>query len=106
MLKRAPGPMRQSAVGEALSLTRSNVAARLVNRLIDRAEEAGAEAMVTSCPLCQVNLEMRQNGSGKKMPIFYFTELIGLSFGLPEAKSWFKKHLINPEPLLQSTVLI
>jgi heterodisulfide reductase subunit B len=91
--------------GGGLSLTRSNVAARLVNRLVDRAEEAGAEAIVTSCPLCQVNLEMRQYGSGKKMPIFYFTELIGLSFGLPEAKSWFKKHLINPEPLLQSTVL-
>jgi heterodisulfide reductase subunit B len=91
--------------GGGLSLTRSNVAARLVNRLVERAEEAGAEAIVTSCPLCQVNLEMRQNGHGNKMPIFYFTELIGLSFGLPQAKSWFKKHLINPEPLLQNIAL-
>jgi hypothetical protein len=33
-----------------------------------------------------------------KMPIFYFTELIGLAFGLDQTRSWLKKHLINPLP--------
>jgi heterodisulfide reductase subunit B len=85
--------------GGGLSLTKSNIAARLVTRLAERAREAGAEAIVTSCPLCQINLEMRQN-QPEKMPIFYFTELMRLSFGLPEAESWWKKHLIDPRPLL------
>jgi heterodisulfide reductase subunit B len=87
--------------GGGLSLTKSNVAARLVDRLIERVKEAGAEAMVTSCPLCQVNLEMRQSDELPKMPIFYFTELIGLAFGIKEASTWWNKHLINPVGLLQ-----
>lgn len=88
--------------GGGLSLTKSGVAGRLVDRLVARAREAGAEAMVTSCPLCQINLEMRQNKAGQPMPIFYFTELIGLAFGLAEARSWWSKHLIDPSGLLQS----
>lgn len=86
--------------GGGLSLTKSDVAARLVSRLAEKAREAGAEAIVTSCPLCQVNLELRQRGQ-EKMPIFYFTELMGLAFGLPETDGWWGKHLINPRPLVQ-----
>ncbi len=78
--------------GGGLTLTKAGVAARLVNRLAKRAHEAGAAAIVTSCPLCQLNLEMNQsaradgeNGAGRETPIFYLTELIGLAFGLPEA---------------------
>jgi heterodisulfide reductase subunit B len=88
--------------GGGLALTRSDVATRLVNRLAERAREAGAEAIVTSCPLCQMNLEMRQEDSGQEMPIFYFTELTGLAFGLDEARSWWGKHLIDPTGLLQT----
>ena len=36
-----------------------------------------------------------------KMPAFYFTELLGLAFGLPEARQWWGKHLIDPRPLLR-----
>jgi len=87
--------------GGGLALTRPKVAAGLVSRLAERAREAGAEAMVTSCPLCQVNLEMRQNGGKPPLPIFYFTELMGLAFGLPEATSWWKKHLIDPRNVVK-----
>ncbi|MFZ5809734.1 MAG: CoB--CoM heterodisulfide reductase iron-sulfur subunit B family protein [Chloroflexota bacterium] len=90
--------------GGGLSLTKSDVAARLVSRLAEKAREAGAEAIVTSCPLCQVNLELRQRDQAK-MPIFYFTELMGLAFGLPESDSWWGKHLINPRPLVQTMVV-
>jgi heterodisulfide reductase subunit B2 len=92
--------------GGGLSLTKSKVAGRLVTRLASRAAEAGAEAIVTTCPLCQVNLEMRQGGAGPKMPIFYFTELMGLALGLDRASSWWGKHLINPTPLLKAKNLL
>jgi heterodisulfide reductase subunit B len=88
--------------GGGLTLTRPNVAARLVNRLADRAREAGADTIVTSCPLCQMNLEMRQDNSSPKMPVFYFTELMGLAFGLTQVKGWWNKHLINPARLLNT----
>jgi heterodisulfide reductase subunit B len=87
--------------GGGLSLTKANVAAKLVNRLVAYAREAGAEAIVTSCPLCQANLEMRQTAPGPKMPIFYFTELMGLAFGLERASKWWSKHLISPGSLLR-----
>ncbi|HEX9617702.1 MAG TPA: CoB--CoM heterodisulfide reductase iron-sulfur subunit B family protein [Anaerolineales bacterium] len=91
--------------GGSLSLSRSDVVQHLVGRLVERAREAGAEALVTACPLCQVNLEMRQL-SEPKMPAFYFTELLGLAFGLPEADRWWKKHLIDPRPLLSFAGLV
>jgi len=85
--------------GGSLSLSRSDIVQNLVGKLVERAREAGADAIVTACPLCQVNLEMRQT-TGWKMPAFYFTELLGLAFGLPEAKKWWRKHLIDPRPVL------
>jgi heterodisulfide reductase subunit B len=90
--------------GGGLALTKPVVAARLVNRLVERAREAGAQVIVTSCPLCQLNLEMRQKQ--QPLPIFYFTELMGLAFALPEAKTWWSKHLIDPTGLLNSLNLL
>ncbi len=86
--------------GGSLSLTRADLAEALVRGLVAEAEEAGAQGMVTACPLCQVNLEMRQDGKG--MPIFYFTELLGLALGVEESERWWGKHLIDPRPLLRS----
>ena len=90
--------------GAGLSLSRSDVVQGLVGRLAQRCQEAEAQAFVTACPLCQVNLEMRQP-QAEKIPSFYFTELLGLALGLPEAPGWWAKHLIDPRPLLRSLAL-
>ncbi|MCL6447087.1 MAG: CoB--CoM heterodisulfide reductase iron-sulfur subunit B family protein [Armatimonadetes bacterium] len=78
---------------------------RLVNTLLEMAVEAGAQALVTSCPLCQANIEMRRNRTCT-LPSFYFTELMEIALGVPVQKIWFKKHLINPLPLLESLSLV
>jgi heterodisulfide reductase subunit B len=90
--------------GGGLSITTPKVAGQLVRRLGERAVEAGATAIVTSCPLCQVNLEMRQ--AGARLPVFYFTELMGVAFGLADARRWWPKHLIDPKPLLKKAGLL
>ena len=90
--------------GAGLSLSRADLVQNLVGRLAERAHEAGAEAFVTGCPLCQVNLEMRQAQSAR-LPAFYITELVGLALGIPEVDKWWRKHLIDPRPLLHSTDL-
>jgi heterodisulfide reductase subunit B2 len=90
--------------GAGLSLSRSDIVQNLVSRMADRAREAGADALVTACPLCQVNLEMRQT-SEPKMPSFYITELLGLALGLPQASKWWPKHLIDPRPLVKAAGL-
>jgi heterodisulfide reductase subunit B len=90
--------------GAGLSLSRADLVQNMVGRLAERADEAGAEAFVTGCPLCQVNLEMRQTQSNK-LPAFYITELVGLALGIPEAEKWWSKHLIDPRPVLPSAGL-
>lgn len=87
--------------GGGLTLTRSDIASRLVGRLVRFAREAGADAIVTACPLCQMSLEMRQTEK-LKMPVVYFTELMGLAFGLADVHKWWRMHLIDPRPWLQS----
>ena len=89
--------------GGSLSLSKRDITSQMVAELIDMARRAGAEALVVACPLCHANLEMRQpGGNGNKMPVFYFTELIGLAMGIAEARSWLKKHLVSPSGLLNS----
>ncbi|KPK24894.1 MAG: hypothetical protein AMJ70_00625, partial [Dehalococcoidia bacterium SG8_51_3] len=75
-------------------LTMPEVAWKMIQKLYDMAEEAGAEAIVAACPMCHSNLDTHQPAvsaqAGKEysVPIFYFTELMGLAFGDPEANKW------------------
>jgi heterodisulfide reductase subunit B len=69
----------------------------LVNEIMDGARKAGAHGIVTACPLCQSNLETRQRGLNV-LPIFYFSELLGLAMGLKkEVEGWWRRHLIQPK---------
>jgi heterodisulfide reductase subunit B len=85
--------------GADLALTHGDLVEKIVGRLMDHAREAGAEAVVTSCGLCQANLDMRQTGPDP-LPVFYFTELMGVAMDAPNRKGWWSKHIINPGPLL------
>ena len=57
-------------------------------------------------------LEMRQAEgtlsfkTPHRLPVFFFTELIALALGKEEARSWFPKHLIDPQPLLRGAGLL
>jgi heterodisulfide reductase subunit B len=91
--------------GASLSLVKSDAVQEMVGLLLDMAAEAGAMAIVTACPLCQSNLEMRRKKPFSGIPAFFFTELIGLAFGMPEERNWWPKHLVDPFPLLRSLSL-
>ncbi len=103
-----PWSYKTDCCGGSLSLTRTDIVVRLVNRLYEAAEEAGANCIVTACPMCLANLEMRQaEGTFKfrvahELPAFFFTELLALALGNPDAEEWLSKHLIDPRPLLKS----
>jgi heterodisulfide reductase subunit B len=98
--------------GGSLTLNRSDVVVHLVDRLVLAAHEAGAEALVTACPMCMANVDGRQRYRGgaplpgrakagyAPLPIFYFTELMALAYGLAVGRLW-GKHLVDPRPLLK-----
>lgn len=85
--------------GAGLSLSQTQVVVELVGKLISMAKQSGAECIVTACPLCQANLEMRQNGAN--MPVLYFTEVLGLAFDMKDVDIWLKKHLVSPLELVE-----
>lgn len=92
--------------GASFSLTATDTVKKMVNRLLAMAAEAGAQALVTACPLCQMNLEVRRGDSNNNLPVYFFTELIGVALGLPDCENWLSKHIVDPRPLLKSLSLI
>jgi heterodisulfide reductase subunit B len=59
--------------------------------------------------MCQANLDMYQDeiaqamGTDVYLPVFYFTELLGIALGHPQADKWLGRHLVNPKALLLET---
>lgn len=90
--------------GGSFSLSRKDIVIKLVSDITGAAREVGADGIVTACGLCETNLDTRQGSD--PLPIFYFTELMGLAMGSTKAKSWFKKHITSPLKLLGSYGLI
>jgi heterodisulfide reductase subunit B2 len=98
--------------GASHTVARPDIIRTLVQRLYEKALEAGAEAIVVACQMCQANLDMPQAKISEifrkqyNLPIYYFTELIGVAWSVPEASTWLSRHLVNPEPLLKQKGLI
>jgi heterodisulfide reductase subunit B len=92
---------KATCCGASIGIGRKEIGDSLTKRLLDKARQAGAEAVVVSCPLCQSNLDMIQRDRREPpIPIFYFTELIRLSFSDRGNPKWFKMHFADPVPLL------
>ena len=91
-----------------LAMARSDVTKRLSGVLVKMADEAEADAIVVSCPMCHANLDMRQDENlqeGKiprKIPILYVTELLALAMGVKGIEKLLPKHLVDPMPLLKA----
>lgn len=105
-------PFKTDCCGASLMISRPDMGYKLVGKLYDMAKRVGAQAIVVSCQMCQGNLDMYQDKIEAEMsrlfrlPIIYFTELIGLAFGLPATKGWLSRHFTDPLPLLRKGGLL
>ena len=83
---------RLRCCGGSLLITSREAAFQLILELLHNAQNSGADVIATACPLCQTNLECYQRqinqeyGTDFKIPVLYFTQLIGLSQGIPVKK--------------------
>jgi len=104
--------MKTYCCGASFALTQTDVVLELTRRILVDAEAAGAEAIAVGCPLCHVNLDGRQRQINGKfedrfhIPIFYFTELIGLALGIGPGELGVFRHLTEVEELLETRALI
>ncbi len=107
-----PWSYKTDCCGASLVLTRTDIVHKLGGDLFEAAVEAGAECLVTDCPMCQSNLDTRQAEIEEHrqrqygLPIFYLTELMALALGEAEANGWWKKHFVDPAPLLSGKGLL
>ena len=97
--KSIPWSYKTDCCGADLAMTHGKAVKEMVGKIVSMAKEAGAQCIVTSCGLCQMNLEMRQD---QGLPILYFTEWMGVAFDVKNQGKWLKKHLISPKGLLES----
>ncbi len=100
-------PYKTECCGASFSLTKTDIVLKLSCDILQMAYDEGAEAIVVACPLCQSNLDLRQSMINKKykksfnVPIFYFTQLIGLGLGIKPRDLGLNKHIVDHMPLLK-----
>jgi len=90
-------PCKVDCCGGDLGMSHGKKTKELVGAIVDYAIAAGADCLVTSCALCQVNVDSRQN----RIPIVFFTEMMAEAFQIGSRKRWWKKHINDPSRLFQ-----
>ncbi|MFA6092629.1 MAG: CoB--CoM heterodisulfide reductase iron-sulfur subunit B family protein [Elusimicrobiota bacterium] len=102
-------PLKTRCCGGSLTGTISDVGLRLVYILLKEARKNGADIITTLCPLCQFNLDAFQDQIKSRYddvttPVVYFTQLMGLAFGIPESELGLKRNIVPAEPALAGKV--
>jgi heterodisulfide reductase subunit B len=98
--------------GNSLMFTQLPVTFDMNLKILDNAKAVGAEAIVVACPLCQANLDMRQDRMEKEfdreydLPVIYFTQLMGLAYGLDPDTVGLDKIMVDAKPLLESREIL
>jgi heterodisulfide reductase subunit B len=87
--------------GAGLTLAEDSVVIELSGKILRNAQKHGANCMVVACPMCQVNLDMKQSAIEKKLgvtlrlPVYYLSDLVGIALGLSEQELRIDKHFVR-----------
>ena len=107
-----PWPYKTDCCGASQLLSRPDIVSQLVGKLYDMAQRVGAQAIVVSCQMCQANLDMYQRKIGAEwgrrfsLPVYFFSELIGIAIDVKGVKKWLSRHITDPFSLLRGLDLM
>lgn len=99
-------PHKTECCGAGYSITDVTIVKRLTREILAMAKAAGADCIATACPLCQMNLDLRQqdtekaSGESFQLPVFYFTQLLGLAFGISRKDLGLRSLVVSPKKVL------
>jgi len=99
-------PLKTHCCGGSLIISEEALALDLTRKLLESATSNGAECLVTVCPLCQTNLDAYQNRVNQKfktsykLPVLFFTQLMGIAFGIGEKELGIKNSIVSAEKVL------
>jgi heterodisulfide reductase subunit B len=95
-------PLKTRCCGGTLMGTISEVGLRLSHILLQDALRREADMMITLCPLCQFNLDCYQDEMTRqfketiRLPVLYFTQLMGRAFGISDVELGIQRSFIQP----------
>jgi len=107
-------PHKNECCGASYSITDVSIVHELTREVLLMAMRSGADCIAAACPLCQLNLDMRQKEilakypdafapfGNRPLPVFYFTQLMGLAMGLGFKELSLRSLVVSPMPLLES----
>lgn len=87
--------------GASLATSRPDVGRKMIYEILRNARDAGAECIVTACPLCMMNLDMRRAGTERAfnekfdLPVYYVTELLAVACGDSPQTVGIHRHFIE-----------
>jgi heterodisulfide reductase subunit B len=87
--------------GAGLTMASEDTVLELANKILSNAADHGANCLVVACPMCHVNLDMKQAAVEQRfrkkfgMVIYYLSDLVGLALGLSARQLGIDRHFIT-----------
>ncbi len=100
-------PLKAHCCGGHMTQISSDTAYELIRRLLQNAADYEADAIVTICPMCQLNLDAYQSqvnghfGTSFDLPVLYFTQMIGLALGMQPKELGIGKEIVSASKVLK-----
>jgi len=98
---------KTSCCGASAAVNDPDTALNLMAKIMKDAVGRGANCIVTTCPMCQMNLDAQQDafcekhGIAERFPVYFITELIGAAMGISAEDMQVDRHFIDSMTLLK-----
>ena len=102
----APFGLKTFCCGGHMTQISEDTAFDMIHRIVQNAAHGGADAIVTICPMCQLNLDVYQEAANRyfetdfRVPVLYFTQVLGLALGLSPKELGFGQEFVDARPIL------
>jgi heterodisulfide reductase subunit B2 len=100
-------PVKAHCCGGHMTQISEEQAFELIRRLLQSAADYRADLILCMCPMCQLNMDAYQGrvnsffNTNFKLPIVYFTQMLGVALGIDLKKLGFGKELVSAEPVIR-----
>ena len=98
--------------GASAAVNDADVSMGLMAKILKDAAARGANCFVTTCPMCQFNVDAYQDQVAEKyrirerLPVYFITELMGIAMGMSPQALQVDRHFVDSMRLLKELKLI
>jgi len=91
---------RTECCGAGMTMANPETVLELSHRILENAAAHGANCLAVACPMCHVNLDMKQAaiekryGSHYGLPVYYLSDLVGMALGLGATELGTDRHFV------------